>query len=64
MAVPTVVVHGDEDDTSPLEATGRPTAAAIAGARLVVVEGASHGLPLTRPAELEAAILDLVGVPA
>jgi pimeloyl-ACP methyl ester carboxylesterase len=50
--VPAVVVHGDADQSSPIDATGRPTAELIPEARLVVVEGAPHGLPLTHPDQL------------
>jgi len=41
--VPTLVLHGDRDTVIPL-AHGQDTANAIAGARLVVVEGLGHGL--------------------
>ncbi len=44
--VPTLVVHGDADASAPLELCGRPTAAGIADARLVVYPGGPHGLPL------------------
>jgi non-heme chloroperoxidase len=43
----TLVIHGDQDASAPLERTGRPSAALIPGARLVVYEGAPHGLFLT-----------------
>lgn len=42
--VPTLVLHGDRDASAPLDFTGRRTAAGIKGARLVVYEGAPHGL--------------------
>lgn len=42
--VPTLVVHGDADILVPVE-NGRRVAAAIPGARLVVVEGMGHDLP-------------------
>ncbi len=45
--VPTLVLHGDADQSAPIELTGRPTAAQIAGARLEVYAGAPHGLMLT-----------------
>lgn len=45
--VPALVLHGDSDASAPLELTGRPTAELLPDARLVVYEGAAHGLPLT-----------------
>ena len=45
--IPTLLIHGDKDVSAPLEVTGRPTAALIPGARLVVYEGAPHGLFIT-----------------
>ncbi|MGH6613827.1 alpha/beta fold hydrolase [Sphingomonas sp.] len=45
--VPALVVHGDCDASAPLALTGVPTAALIPDARLIVYEGAPHGLPLT-----------------
>ena len=44
VAMPTLVVHGERDMTCPLELTGRPTAALVPGARLLVYGGAPHGL--------------------
>lgn len=55
--VPTLVVHGDRDATSPLDLTARPTAALIPGARLAVYEGAPHGLFLTHADRLNADLL-------
>jgi pimeloyl-ACP methyl ester carboxylesterase len=49
---PSLVIHGTADASVPLELTGRPTAAAIPGARLTVYEGAPHGLILTHAARL------------
>jgi pimeloyl-ACP methyl ester carboxylesterase len=44
LAVPTLVIHGDEDPLVPLEG-GRRTAAAVPGAQLEVIEGMGHALP-------------------
>lgn len=43
MGLPTLVMHGDCDPVVPLE-HGRDTAAAIPGARLLIVKGLGHGL--------------------
>src|SRR5262249_49017824 len=45
--VPVLVIHGDADASAPIDLTGRPAAAMIPGARLVVYEGAPHGLYFT-----------------
>ncbi len=42
--VPTLVIHGLEDRTVPIEATGRAAAAAIPNATLLEYENAPHGL--------------------
>lgn len=46
-SVPTLIIHGDNDQTAPLEICGRRTAQAIEGSQLKVYEGAPHGLFLT-----------------
>src|SRR5215831_1535045 len=45
--VPTLIVHGDQDVSAPLNLTARKTAQLIPGSRLVVYEGAPHGLMFT-----------------
>jgi len=57
IAVPTLLIHGDRDVSAPLDATGRPTAALIPGARLEIYEGAPHGLFLTHMDRLTGDIL-------
>lgn len=47
ISVPTLVIHGDKDASTPLELTGRRTAKLIPGAELKVYEGAPHGLMFT-----------------
>lgn len=44
--VPTLVVHGDDDQIVPIDATGRKAAALIADATLKVYPGGSHGLAM------------------
>lgn len=45
--VPALVIHGDDDKTVPIKATGEESARLIPGATLVVYEGAPHGLWFT-----------------
>jgi pimeloyl-ACP methyl ester carboxylesterase len=47
VTVPALVVHGDQDMTSPIDITGRRTAAMLPQATLLIYEGAPHGLFLT-----------------
>ncbi|MFJ4964200.1 Non-heme bromoperoxidase BPO-A1 [Streptomyces sp. ADI96-02] len=44
--VPTLVVHGDDDQIVPIDATGRKVAKLVPGATLTVYEGGSHGIAL------------------
>jgi pimeloyl-ACP methyl ester carboxylesterase len=55
--VPTLVIHGDIDQSAPIDLTGRPTAAQIAGARLEVYAGAPHGLMFTHQQRLHRDLL-------
>lgn len=58
--IPTLVIHGDADAIVPFEHSGKRTAAAIAGAKLVVIKGAPHGLNASHPAEFNRALLDFL----
>ncbi|MFM0325116.1 alpha/beta fold hydrolase [Caballeronia glebae] len=54
--VPTLIVQGDRDVSNPLELTSQRTARLIPHARLVVYEGAPHGVFLSDAARLTADI--------
>jgi non-heme chloroperoxidase len=58
--VPTLIVHGDRDRSAPIELTGKPSAELIPGCRLLVYEGAPHGLMFTHMDRLHADILRFV----
>ena len=45
--VPTLVIHGDADQTVPIDVSGRAAAAAIPGATLKIYAGAPHAIPFT-----------------
>ncbi|MFD3683669.1 alpha/beta fold hydrolase [Nocardiopsis sp. NPDC058631] len=45
--IPTLIVHGDDDQIVPIDATARKSAQIIADATLKVYEGGSHGIALT-----------------
>ena len=59
--VPTLVVHGDADRIVPLAASAKRTHEAIKGSRLVVLEGAPHGLNWTHAEQLNRALMDFLG---
>ncbi|KUJ69510.1 alpha/beta hydrolase [Streptomyces albus subsp. albus] len=57
--IPTLVVHGDDDQIVPIDATGRKTAQIIPGAVLKVYEGSGHGIAAV-PGEKERFNRDLL----
>jgi non-heme chloroperoxidase len=60
VAVPTLIVHGDQDASAPLELTGRKTAALIDGAELTVYPGAGHGVYASDHQALNADIVAFI----
>lgn len=44
ITVPTLIIHGDDDKTVPIEASGERTAEAIPSAHFITYEGDAHGL--------------------
>ena len=46
--VPTLIIHGTEDKTVPIDAVGRAAAKSIANSALIEYEGAPHGLFVTQ----------------
>ena len=55
--VPTLVIHGDDDQVVPLDATGALAAKMIANATLTIYDGAPHGFVVTHDARLKADLL-------
>ena len=58
--VPTLVIHGDDDQIVPFDVGGRRSAAMIAGAALTVYENGAHGLPDTERDRLHADLLAFI----
>ena len=58
--MPTLIVHGDQDASTPIDATARAAARAIPQSRLLVYEGAPHGLFLTEKDRLNRDLLAFV----
>jgi non-heme chloroperoxidase len=55
--VPTLVIHGDDDQIVPIDTSARASAALIKGARLIVYPGAPHGLADTHKDRLNQDLL-------
>jgi pimeloyl-ACP methyl ester carboxylesterase len=60
--VPALIIHGDRDVSEPLERTGRRTAALIPGARLLVYQGAPHGVSLTHMDRVNRDLREFIGL--
>jgi non-heme chloroperoxidase len=58
--LPTLVIHGDDDQVVPIDASGRASAALIKGARLIVYAGAPHGITDTHKDRLNQDLLDFL----
>jgi non-heme chloroperoxidase len=55
--VPTLVVHGSDDQIVPIDAAGKASAKIVKNAKLNVYEGAPHGIPTTHKDRLNADLL-------
>jgi non-heme chloroperoxidase len=60
--VPTLVIHGDDDQIVPIDASGRAAARLVKDATLIVYEGAPHGLADTHKDRLNADLLAFVSL--
>jgi non-heme chloroperoxidase len=58
--VPALVIHGDADRIVPIDASGRRTHELVKGSRLVVLEGAPHGLTWTHADRVNAELLSFL----
>jgi non-heme chloroperoxidase len=58
--VPTLIIHGDDDQIVPFADSGPLTARLVEGAQLSVYEGAPHGLPVTHRERFNAELLAFV----
>jgi pimeloyl-ACP methyl ester carboxylesterase len=56
IAVPTLIIHGDEDPLLPLAEHGGRLAAEIPGAQLLVAEGGAHGAIFTHREEVRSTV--------
>lgn len=60
LTVPTLVVHGDQDQIVPLEASGQRVTQSQPGAQLQVMKGAPHGLNATHNDEFNRILLEFL----
>ena len=58
--VPTLVIHGTDDKTVPIDAGGRAAAVAIANATLIEYDGAAHGILATHKDQVSRDLLDFI----
>ncbi len=58
--VPTLIVHGDDDQIVPIDAAGRASAQLIKNSKLIVYPGAPHGLTDTHKDKLNQDLLDFL----
>ena len=58
--VPTLVIHGDDDQIVPYEISGKLTAELVRDATLLTYEGGAHGLPDTERDRLHADLLSFI----
>jgi non-heme chloroperoxidase len=55
--VPTLIVHGSDDQIVPIDRAGKASARIVKNAKLLIYEGAPHGLPTTHKDRLNADLL-------
>ena len=60
ITVPTLVVHGSDDQIVPIDASGKASAKIIKHAKLIIYEGAPHGLPTTHKDRLNEDLLAFI----
>ncbi len=60
MHVPTLVIHGDDDQIVPIDTTARRAVELLPQGRLTVYEGAPHGLTTTHKDRLNQDLLDFL----
>jgi non-heme chloroperoxidase len=62
--VPTLIVHGDDDQIVPIGASAHLSSKLVKGATLKVYPGAPHGLPSTLKDQVNADLLAFIKEPS
>lgn len=58
--VPTLIIHGDDDQVVPIDAASRASARLVKGAKLIEYPGAPHGITDTHKDKLNADLLEFI----
>ncbi len=58
--VPTLFIHGDDDQIVPIDAAARTAVKIVKGAKLITYRGAPHGLTATHKDRFNADVLDFI----
>ncbi len=56
----TLIIHGTEDKTVPIDAAGRAAAQSIANSKLIEYDGAPHGLFATHKEQLTSNLVEFL----
>nr|WP_242025578.1 alpha/beta hydrolase [Leptolyngbya sp. FACHB-36] len=60
ISVPTLVMHGDDDQVVPYESSGPLSAKLVKGAILKTYKGFPHGMPTTNADQINADLLEFI----
>lgn len=60
VSVPTLIIHGDGDESVPLDGSARRTHEAIPGSELRIIADGPHGCHISHPNEFNAALLEFL----
>lgn len=60
VTIPTLIIHGDKDETVPFKATGEESAKAIKNSKLIVYEGEPHGIWFTQKERLNRDLVEFL----
>ena len=58
--IPTLVVHGDDDEIVPIDVSGKKAAGIIKDAKFEIIKDAPHGLTFTHYKELNKILIDFI----
>jgi len=58
--VPTLIIHGDDDQIVPIENAGKLQATLVKNAQLKIYQGGSHGLCTTEKDKVNADLLEFI----
>ena len=61
LTVPTLVIHGDADNIVPIEVSGKRSAEAIPGSKLVVIKDGPHGVNASHAEEFNRHLIEFLG---